>query len=53
VSAHNILLKIRAAARSVRFAHGMESPDPIGHIYREILLKGQLPEDRKELIIQY
>jgi FkbM family methyltransferase len=53
ISAHNILLKIRSVARSVRFAHGMESPDPIGHIYREILLKGQLPEDRKELIIQY
>ena len=53
ISAHHILLKIRSVARSVRFAHGMESPDPIGHIYREILLKGQLPEDRKELIIQY
>jgi FkbM family methyltransferase len=53
ISAHHILLKIRSVARSVRFAHGMESPDPIGHIYREILLKGQLSEDRKELIIQY
>jgi FkbM family methyltransferase len=52
VSAHNVLLKLKSVARSVQFAHGIESSDPIGHIYREILLKGQLPEDQKELIIQ-
>jgi hypothetical protein len=47
-----VLLKLKSVARSVQFAHGIESSDPIGHIYREILLKGQLPEDQKELIIQ-
>lgn len=52
VSAHKILLKLRSVARSVRFAHGIEDADPIGHIYREILLKGQLPEEKKELVIQ-
>jgi FkbM family methyltransferase len=52
VSAHKILLKLRSVARSVRFAHGIEEADPIGHIYREILFKGQLPEEKKELVIQ-
>ena len=52
VSAHKVLLKLRSVARSVHFAHGIEAEDPIGHIYREILLKGQLPEEQKELVIQ-
>jgi hypothetical protein len=52
VSAHRILLTLRSVARSVRFAHGIEAKDPIGHIFREILVKGQLPEERKELVIE-
>jgi hypothetical protein len=52
VNAHKVLLKLKSMAGSVRFAHGIESSDPIGHIYRKILTKGQLPEDEKELVIQ-
>jgi FkbM family methyltransferase len=52
VNAHKVLLKLKSMAGSVRFAHGIESSDPIGHIYRKILTKGQLPEEEKELVIQ-
>jgi FkbM family methyltransferase len=52
VSAHNVLLKLKSTARSVQFAHGIQSEDPIGHIYRKILTKGLLPEEEKELVIQ-
>lgn len=52
VSAHNVLLKLKSIARSVQFAHGIQSADPIGHIYKKILTKGLLPEEEKELVIQ-
>lgn len=53
ISAHKILPKIRVIAQSVRFAHGGSETDPLGHISRQILLKGQLPEQEKELVIQF